>query len=94
VQWVLNYLTDADLVAFLRRCAAALNPAGYIVIKESVARPEHGFYVDRADSSITRTDGHFRRIFEEAGLQVAQQQVQPDFPREVFPVHMFALRPV
>lgn len=28
VQWVLNYLTDADLIAFLRRVAAALDGPG------------------------------------------------------------------
>ncbi|KAL1510463.1 hypothetical protein AB1Y20_006770 [Prymnesium parvum] len=92
VQWVLNYLTDADLVAFFRRCAAALAPSGCIVVKESCSRDQNGFYVDRSDNSITRTAPHFRRCFEAAQLQIVAEETQPHLPREVFPVQMWALR--
>ena len=64
------------------------------MIKESVAREERGFYVDRTDSSITRTDRHFRQIFADAGLYLVLDAEQPGMPREIFPVHMFALRPI
>ena len=92
-RWVLNYLTDADLTAFLRRCADALAPNGRIVVKESVSRPANGFYVDRSDASITRTDAHFRDVFERAGLRVAHSRMQPGLPRAIFPVFMYALVP-
>ncbi len=93
VQWVLNYLTDDDLVAFLRRCAAALGGAGAcVVVKESVAKPGSGFYADHADASITRTDAHFRALFGRAGLAVAAERTQPGMPRGVFEVRMYALR--
>ena len=93
VQWVLIYLTDDDLTAFLRRCADALAPGGWLVIKESVSRESNGFYVDRSDASITRTDAHFRRLFAAAGLRVAHSEVQPGMPRLTFPVTMYGLRP-
>ena len=32
-QWVLLYLPDADLVAYLQRCRAALKPGGFIFCK-------------------------------------------------------------
>ena len=66
VQWTLNYLTDDDVAAFLRRAAAALEPGGAVVVKESVAREGRGFYADASEASITRTDAHFREIFERA----------------------------
>ena len=33
VQWVVGYLSDADLAAFFRRCAAALVPGGCVIVK-------------------------------------------------------------
>ncbi|CAK8997715.1 N-terminal Xaa-Pro-Lys N-methyltransferase 1-B (Alpha N-terminal protein methyltransferase 1A-B) (Methyltransferase-like protein 11A-B) (X-Pro-Lys N-terminal protein methyltransferase 1A-B) (NTM1A-B) [Durusdinium trenchii] len=35
-QWVLLYLTDEDLVAFLQRCKKGLRPNGMIFVKENV----------------------------------------------------------
>ena len=94
VQWVSNYLTDDDLSAVLRRCAAALGGASArIVLKESVSRDENGFFVDRSDASITRTDGHFRALFRAAALRVAHVERQPGLPRGVFPVNMYVLQP-
>ena len=94
VQWVLNYLIDDDVVRFLQRCVLALAPHGWFVVKESVARDASGFYVDRADASITRTDAHFRELFKAAGLKVERTEMQPNLPRAVFPVRMYALRPI
>ena len=67
--------------SFLSRCARALQPGGWILAKESVAREANGFYVDRSDASITRTDRHFRRLFDAAGLRVAHAEMQPGLPR-------------
>ncbi|RKP22271.1 alpha-N-methyltransferase NTM1, partial [Syncephalis pseudoplumigaleata] len=39
-QWVLNYLTDDDLVLFLKRCVAGLKPNGIIGVKENCAVSE------------------------------------------------------
>ena len=93
VQWVLNYVTDAGVLGFLRRAAAALQPAGVLLVKESVAREEGGFFADVAECSITRTEAHFRALFAEAGLEVAAAQLQPGMPRGTFAVRTFALRP-
>ena len=93
VQWVLNYLKDADLTAFLRTCATALAPGGRLILKESVSKEDNGFYVDRSDASITRTDSHFRQIFAAAGLHVAACRLQPGMPKGVFRVWMYSLRP-
>jgi len=92
MQWVLNYLKDEDLTILLRRCAAALLATGRVVIKESVSREGKGFYVDRSDASITRTDSHFRRIFATAGLKVVHAEMQSGLPRAVFPVCMYVLQ--
>ena len=57
-----------------------------------MAREGRGFYADAGEASITRTDAHFREIFERAGLAVAAAAPQPELPQAVFPVTMWALR--
>ncbi|KAF3909227.1 hypothetical protein ABW20_dc0103448 [Dactylellina cionopaga] len=94
-QWCLNHLTDADLTAYLSRCAKALTPGGLIFVKENNTNGIENVF-DSEDSSITRTDDNFRQIFGEAGLMVLKSELQRGFPEKLklFPVRMYALRPV
>ncbi|KAF3909735.1 hypothetical protein AA313_de0209502 [Arthrobotrys entomopaga] len=94
-QWCLNYLTDSDLVLYLSRCAKALTAGGMIFIKENNTNNDDNIF-DEEDSSVTRTDANFRRIFAEAGLVVVKSELQRGFPQrlQLFPVRMYALRPV
>lgn len=89
IQWVLLYLIDTDLVAFLQRAKKALAPNGIIIVKENHTRS--GFFIDNDDNSITRSDAHFKTIFQTAGLKLVKHQTQTDFPKELFPVTMYAL---
>lgn len=62
-QWCLGHLSDLDLVAFLKRCHAALRIGGrsLIVVKENLCRDsEDGgprTVFDKQDSSLTRYAG-------------------------------------
>ncbi|KAK0839228.1 hypothetical protein LTS02_017553, partial [Friedmanniomyces endolithicus] len=71
-QWCLGQLTDAQLVAYLRRLPKVLSEGGWIVVKENMSKDVLGEDVfDEEDSSVTRTDAKFRRLFvEEAGLKL------------------------
>jgi len=98
VQWVIGHLTDADLVTFLRRCVAALKPGGVICVKDNTYNgdtkedgTEELFFVDRDDSSVTRSHKYMEAIFEYAGMEVALSREQEGFPEELFPVPMYAL---
>ena len=57
-QWCLGALSDADLVAFFRKCKTALrDPAkGLILVKENLCSEEGGprAVFDESDSSLTR----------------------------------------
>ena len=90
IQWVLPHLTDDDLVLFLIRCKDALTATGIIVAKENNSR--EGFYLDKDDFSITRSDDHFKKLFADAGLTVAKVETQYGFPKQLYPVKMYALR--
>lgn len=90
-QWVLPYLVDDDLVAFMKRCITGLEPNGIIIVKENISRD--GFILDRDDTSITRTDLQYRQIFDRAGLKLVAEKLQTGFPKQLFPVRMWALRP-
>mmetsp|Transcript_38955 Transcript_38955/g.101973 ORF Transcript_38955/g.101973 Transcript_38955/m.101973 type:complete len:243 (+) Transcript_38955:1219-1947(+) len=90
-QWVLLYLTDDHLVSYLQRCRSALRPDGVICVKENVVL-KGNFVVDNDDNSITRTDGHYKEIFKQAGLQLILEKRQLRWPTDLFPVMMYALR--
>ncbi|KAF3157731.1 Alpha N-terminal protein methyltransferase 1 [Orbilia oligospora] len=94
-QWCLNHLTDTDLTSYLLRCSKALTPGGLIFVKENNSNNFEDVF-DAEDSSVTRTDENFRRIFGEAGLVVVKSELQRGFPERLhlFPVRMYALRPV
>ncbi|KAJ2897405.1 Alpha N-terminal protein methyltransferase 1 [Zalerion maritima] len=52
-QWCVGQLNDAQLVEYLRKCAAILTPdTGVIVVKENVSKQKDVF--DPRDSSVTR----------------------------------------
>lgn len=91
IQWCIIYLTDDDLVNFLRECTHCLAPNGFICIKDNLTRS--GFIVDNEDSSISRSDRYLKSLFDKAGLDVVREEKQTDFPRDIFPVKMYALRP-
>lgn len=89
-QWCLGQLSDADLIAYLKRCKCALATKGLVFVKENVAQGEDIF--DEQDSSWTRSEASFLKIFKEAGLTVVKSSVQHGFPKELFQVKLWALR--
>jgi len=91
-QWVLCYQADNDLVKFLKRCSEALKPGGFIFAKENTTKKKV-YEFDSDDSSVCRNDQVFRKIFDEADLELVDTCRQPDFPEELYPVYMYVLRP-
>ncbi|GAM17724.1 hypothetical protein SAMD00019534_008990, partial [Acytostelium subglobosum LB1] len=90
IQWVIGHLTDKDLILFIRRCLAALAPNGVLCIKDNTAK--RSFVMDKDDSSVTRSDNHFRYLFEQSGAKLLKTELQPNFPTELFPVRFYALQ--
>lgn len=79
-------------MAFLRRCAAALRPGGVIFVKENVCN--EGFIVDSEDASVTRSHAYNVELFtKHAGLKLAHTALQRGFPKPLFKVRMYALKP-
>ncbi|CAB9528153.1 Lys N-methyltransferase 1 [Seminavis robusta] len=93
IQWVLIYLTDDDVICFLKRCADALLPngKGVIVVKENTTADGETFVVDNDDASVCRSLSYWLKLIEKAGLKVVYQKMQTDFPKDIFPVPMLAL---
>jgi protein N-terminal methyltransferase len=94
VQWVVGYLPDEDLVKFLVRCRSALKPSNssVIVLKENVTRDDR-YFLDTDDNNVIRSDAQFKSLFAQAGLQLFRQTYQKEFPKELFPVCMYVLKP-
>ena len=91
IQWVLCYLTDDDIVSFLKRCGAGLVDDGFIIMKENVTADEN-FVVDVDDASVTRSLSYWLSLIDRAKLNVKKQVWQPDMPDDIFPVIMIALQ--
>lgn len=93
-QWCVGQLTDAQLVVYLRSLPEFLSEGGWIVVKENLSNHHLGEDVfDPDDSSVTRTDVKFRKLFEEAGLKVVSTELQKGFPKDLYPVRAYALQP-
>lgn len=92
-QWVLGHLTDADLLAFFRRCIDGLAPNGCIIVKENVTATDD-FSIDAVDSSVTRSLKVTKSILEAAGLRVFKLIKQSNFIPGLFPVFIIGCKPI
>jgi len=90
-QWVLGHLTDDHLVDFFNRCITGLKKGGMLVVKENVTSSGE-VETDEDDSSVTRPPSLLRQIFARADLTIVKEFKQNRFPKELYDVHMFALR--
>ncbi|KAI4464464.1 hypothetical protein MML48_3g00001658 [Holotrichia oblita] len=91
-QWVLGHLTDTDLVKFLERCRSGLKKDGIIILKENIASSKE-IEVDEKDSSVTRPFRLYIELFQKTNLHCIKNIKQNNFPKGLYTVYMFALRP-
>ncbi|KAJ8921081.1 hypothetical protein NQ315_015877 [Exocentrus adspersus] len=92
IQWVVGHLTDNDLIDFLVSCQDGLKPNGVIVVKENITSTDE-VEMDRQDSSVTRPMRLLRQIFDKANLECYRQAKQRNFPKGLYSVYMFVLKP-
>lgn len=78
--------------------AQALRPGGVICVKDNCYATEikrdgtvELFYVDRDDSSVTRSAEYLEAVFRHANMKVVLKETETGFPGEIFPVKMYAL---
>jgi protein N-terminal methyltransferase len=101
IQWVIIYASDEGLVSFLCECMRLLRPGGKICIKDNVILPEpskddgdaEDVLLDKEDCSITRSERYLVSLAQSAGLQLVARELQSKFPKELFPVVMYAFTP-
>jgi protein N-terminal methyltransferase len=92
IQWCLLYLTDADVIDMFHRARHGLTADGLIFVKENVCS-KTGFVVDNDDSSLTRSNAYFVDLFERSNMQLLQSARQKHFPKDLFEVWMYVLKP-
>ncbi|KAG9677464.1 hypothetical protein KCU99_g1667, partial [Aureobasidium melanogenum] len=94
IQWCLGQCTDSQVNALFTRIQKHLSPGGWIVLKENLSNHQLGEDVyDETDSSVTRTDDKFRALFKEAGLKIVATELQRGFPKDLYPVRIYAAQP-
>lgn len=92
MNWVVAYLLDDDFVTFLQRCRKTLNPNGIIFIKDNLSSSRKSLLVDEKDNNLARTDKHYKHIFAESGMTCVKERRQRQWPEDLYPVKMYALR--
>ena len=85
-------LTDNHLIDFLRRCVDGLNENGCIIIKENVAQGST-VEADIDDNSVVRPMSLFQDIFAEANLKIIKEYHQRNFPKRLYKIKIYCLRP-
>ena len=93
IQWVLSYLTDSDIIKFLRRCGESLVEDGLIVLKENMCT-DSDFEVDNEDASVTRSLRYWKYLIQQAGLRIVYEKLQDRLPDDIYSVPMLALENV
>lgn len=94
IQWVIGHLHDHDFITFFQRCMLGLTPNGIVILKDNVITdPKLTFNLDLTDYSVCRNLQYFQLLFELANVEIIDYQIQSNFPEELYPVYMFALRP-
>mmetsp|Transcript_7721 Transcript_7721/g.16654 ORF Transcript_7721/g.16654 Transcript_7721/m.16654 type:complete len:257 (-) Transcript_7721:416-1186(-) len=91
IQWCMLYLTDDDVVQFFSRARTGLKSDGLVVVKENICK--EGFVVDKDDSSLTRSNTYMLELFGKSNMEVLYNVKQKNFPKELFEVRMYVLRP-
>ncbi|XP_005104961.1 N-terminal Xaa-Pro-Lys N-methyltransferase 1-A [Aplysia californica] len=90
-QWVLGHLEDDHLVKFFQRCQKGLREGGVLIVKENTLESDKRAF-DDSDSSYTRPKWDLEMCMINAGLKVLSVQKQKGFPKDIYPVYMFALQ--
>ncbi|KAG9993084.1 hypothetical protein KCU78_g19072, partial [Aureobasidium melanogenum] len=94
IQWCLGQCTDTQVNALFTRIQKHLSPGGWIVLKKNLSNHQLGEDVyDETDSSVTRTDDKFRALFKEADLKIVATELQRGFPKDLYPVRIYAAQP-
>lgn len=78
-----------DLVQALSRMKKAMKPGGVLIAKENISSST--LIKDEEDSSVTRTDQHFKRIFVQTGLKLLHEEHQRNWPNSLYKVKTYAL---
>lgn len=92
-QWCCGHLPDDTFLHWLDQCKRGLQEDGMLVVKENNANGDVDIF-DPEDSSKTRTDSNFRRLFQEGGWKLIATDTQKGVPKELFPIRMYALKPL
>ncbi|GAV26620.1 Putative S-adenosylmethionine-dependent methyltransferase [Pichia membranifaciens] len=92
-QWCCGHLPDDAFLKWLNQCNRGLQQDGLLIVKENNTNSDDDLF-DPEDSSKTRSDKNFRRLFEQAGWKLIATDLQKGVPRELFPIRMYALKPI
>ena len=91
-QWCCGHLPDTAFLEWLDECKRAIQEDGILVIKENNTNDDDDLF-DPEDSSKTRADKTFRKLFQQGGWKLIATDLQKGVPKELFPIRMYALKP-
>ncbi|GMT04870.1 hypothetical protein PENTCL1PPCAC_27044, partial [Pristionchus entomophagus] len=92
IQWVSGHLTNADFVEFFKRCQVGVRENGLICLKDNLSSSSEPLFDDE-DHSWTRPESLITNLLSQSGLTIVASEPQRLFPKDMYPVKMFAMKP-
>lgn len=81
------------MIQFFFPSRNGLKDNGVLIVKENITS-SNKIEIDTEDSSVTRPYDDLTKLFKKADLICLKEQKQLHMPRGLYPVFMFALRPL
>lgn len=96
-QWSIMYLTDADVVSFLRRAKECLSENGLIIVKDNLCSsdlnaPDKDTIMDEDDNSYSRPFMKYRDLFRKSKLTCIESVKQEEYQSDLQPLYAFVLK--
>ena len=92
-QWCCGHLPDNAFLEWLDECKRGLQNDGILIIKENNTNDDNDLF-DPDDSSKTRSDKNFRKLFIQGDWKLIATDIQKGVPKELLPIRMYALKPL
>lgn len=94
MQWALCNLPQLQAKEFLIKARENIrNTNGIIIVKENEL-DEEGLKVDTRDYTVVRSHTAHVKLFEECGLRILKEEVQTEWPEDLYGVRMYCLKAV
>eukprot|EP00801_Mesodinium_rubrum_P008426 Mrub_08445.p1 GENE.Mrub_08445~~Mrub_08445.p1 ORF type:complete len:256 (+),score=42.11 Mrub_08445:31-768(+) len=90
--WILSHLYDDDMINFLDVIKSNMHPHSTLIVKDNVNNNGDDDEFDQNDFTVTRPVKKQEMLFTCCGFDIVYKEMQPDWPGDLFPVYIWAMK--